>query len=66
MTGLCWGFGDPRDGLLGECRGDTGPPGAKDDVNAFFEGDRGDGCPPRDPGGICKTNNHKKIKGTLR
>lgn len=43
VTGLCCGFGDPRDDLLGECKGDTGPPGAKDDANAFFEGERGDG-----------------------
>ena len=43
MTGLCCGFGDPSDGLLGECRGDTGPPGAREDAKAFFEGDSGDG-----------------------
>lgn len=36
---------------MGEWSGDTGPPGARDDVNAFFEGDNGEGCPPREPGG---------------
>ena len=51
VTGLCCGLGEPRGGL-GECSGDTGPPGAKDDANAFFEGDSGDGWPPRDPEGI--------------
>lgn len=40
MSGFCWVFGEPRDGL-GECRGDTGPPGAKEEMNAFLEGDRG-------------------------
>jgi len=44
-------LGELSDGF-GECSGETGPPGAKDDVNAFFEGDSGDGCPARDPGGI--------------
>lgn len=54
MIGLCCGFGDLRDGLLGECRGDIGSFGVRDDVNVFFEGERGDGCLLRDFGGICK------------
>ena len=51
VMGFCCVLGEPSDGL-GEWRGETGPPGAKDDANAFFEGDNGDGCPPREPGGI--------------
>lgn len=50
MSGFCWVFGEPRDGL-GECRGETGPPGAKEEINAFLEGDRGAVWPPREPGG---------------
>ena len=52
VSGLCCGLGEPRDGL-GEWRGETGPPGANDDVNALLDGDIGEPCPPRDPGAIC-------------
>lgn len=52
MIGLWCAFGDPSGGLLGECSGDTGPPGARDEVNAFFDGERGERCPPREPAGI--------------
>lgn len=50
VIGFCCVFGELSGGL-GEWSGDTGPPGARDDVNAFFEGDNGEGCPPREPGG---------------
>ena len=50
VIGFCCVFGELSGGL-GERIGDTGPPGARDDVNAFFEGDSGEGFPPREPGG---------------
>lgn len=40
----CWVFGlfELTDIGLGECRGDTGPPGASDEPKDFFVGERGD------------------------